>query len=63
MGDVNAVHAVDLGIVIEKMIVMRALGREVAGAGFVVFSHQAFVIKVLCMPQGANVLVTEFGIP
>ena len=59
--DVDAVHAVDFRAVIEEVVVVGALGHQVAGTGLVIPVGQGFRIEVFRFPEGADVLVAEFG--
>ena len=58
---VLAVHPVQLGIVVEEVIVMGALAHEITGTGIVVFFHQPFGVKLFRFPQGTDVFIAEFG--
>ena len=58
---VDAVHAVDFGVVVEEMVMMCALRHEIAGAGLIVSVHQRFRVEGLSLPQFAQILVAEFG--
>ena len=59
--NVHTVHAVDFGVIVKEMVMMHCLGHQVPGPGLVVFCHQCVRIKLLRLPQGADILIPEFG--
>ena len=58
---IHAVHAVEFGIIVEEMIMMGCLGHQVPGSCLVILCDQCVRIKLLRLPQGADILVSEFG--
>ena len=57
--DVHAVHAVDLRVVVEEVVVVGGLGHQVPCAGLPVPLRQAFGIEVLRLPHGADILPAD----
>ena len=56
----HGVHAVDLGRIVEKVVVVHGLGYEIARARSVIQRHQTVGIEVFRLPERANVLIAEF---
>ena len=54
-----AVHLVQAGIIVKKMIVVHRLSDKIPGARFHIFVHQPFRIKAFRFPQGTDVLISE----
>ena len=59
--DFHGVEAVELGGIVKKVIVMHGLSHKVPRARLDIKVHQRVGVEFLRFPEGAEVLIAEFG--
>ena len=59
--NLHGVEAVELGRIVEEVVVVHRLAHKIPCTGFDIEIHQGIGIKVFRFPQRADILIPEFG--